>query len=129
MSTSVDNSSNATPAPSGANDVRILFVTISASQAPEYVRTLCTERLVACGNIFPSVRSLYWWQGSLTEDEEAFIVMETTADRVADAIRRATELHPYTVPKILAIAPVAGSEDYARWLFRETRSMGEPTTK
>ena len=53
------------------------------------------------------VAARYWWQGALCSDSEALVVMETATSRVAAAMQRIAALHPYSVPKILAFAPIA----------------------
>jgi periplasmic divalent cation tolerance protein len=98
-----------------------LFVTIPPEQADAFAEAICSERLVACVNIVPGVRSCYWWQGELCRDEECVLLMETAADRVDAAIQRIAELHPYDTPKIVALAPAAVHEPYARWCVAETR--------
>lgn len=103
------------------SDIRVLFVTIGPDQADQYVRALCRERLVACGNILPGVRSHYWWEGEVQSDEEAVVLMETSAERLDDAMRRAQELHPYDVPKIIAFDPEAVHAPYADWAIAQTR--------
>jgi periplasmic divalent cation tolerance protein len=104
-----------------ASDLRILFVTIGADDVDAFVSTLCRERLVACGNILPQVRSYYWWDGELQQDAEAIVLMETVADRVDAAMARAAELHPYEVPKIVVLKPDAVNAPYFEWARAQTR--------
>ncbi len=104
-----------------AHDLRVLFVTAPAATAADLVRTLVEERLVACGNVVPGVRSIYRWDGRVCDDEEAAIWMETWADRVPRAMARIAKLHPYTCPKILAWRPAEAFAPYAEWAERETR--------
>lgn len=100
--------------------IRVLFVTHPVEGADAFVRTLCKERLVACGNIVPDVSSQYWWQGSLESATEAAIWMETTAARLPAAMARIEELHPYDCPKIIAMQPAAVNAAYAAWVEAET---------
>lgn len=79
-------------------------------------RTLVDERLAACVNVLPAMRSYYRWQGSLQEDAEHQVVLKTTADRV-DALRaRLHALHPYDVPEFLVLPVGDGSKGYLDWL-------------
>jgi periplasmic divalent cation tolerance protein len=79
-----------------------------------------TERLVACANITPGVRSLYRWQGEVCDEREALLVMETTRARLPEATARLRALHSYSVPKIVAIEPAEVDEDYLRWVLEQT---------
>jgi periplasmic divalent cation tolerance protein len=103
------------------SEIRVLFVTIPSAQADAYVQALCRERVVACGNILPGVRSHYWWQGALCQDEEAVVLMETALDRVDQAMERAVALHPYECPKVIALAPSGVHAAYAAWAVEQTR--------
>lgn len=102
------------------SELRIVLVSIGADDADAFVRTLCEERLVACGNILPQVRSHYWWNGVLEQDAEALVVMETVAERLEAAMTRAAQLHPYDVPKIIALSPEAVHEPYLAWAREQT---------
>lgn len=103
------------------SELRVLFVTIAADQADAFVTKLCEERLVACGNVLPGARSHYWWQGELCHDDEAVVLMETVADRLDAAMARAIELHPFDVPKVVALKPDAVNQPYLDWAHAETR--------
>jgi len=51
------------------DDLRVAFVTVSGEEEGEKIaRTLLEERLAACVNIIPAVRSIYRWKGAI-EDE------------------------------------------------------------
>ena len=57
----------------------------------------------------------------ITEDAEVLLVIKTMADRFEAMQARLVALHPYDVPEVLAIEPVAGAAPYFAWLERETR--------
>jgi periplasmic divalent cation tolerance protein len=97
------------------DELRLLVMTCAPDQAERLLRALLAERLVACGNILPGVRSHYWWQGAICSDEEALVVMETPAGRADAAMARLAELHPYEVPKILAFSADAVHAPYLAW--------------
>jgi periplasmic divalent cation tolerance protein len=105
-------------------DIRVLFVTIPAPKADGYVQQLCRERVVACGNILPGARSHYWWKGELCHDEEAIVLMETAAGRLAEAMERAVALHPYECPKVIALCPSAVHQAYGAWVVEQTGTSG-----
>jgi periplasmic divalent cation tolerance protein len=103
------------------SEIRVLFVTIAPEKADAFAQTLCRERIVACVNVVPGVRSHYWWQGELNHDDECVLLMETAADRLEAAIERIAALHPYDTPKIVALQPDAVNAGYAKWCVSETR--------
>jgi len=96
--------------------MRVLFCTAPADAAPDLVRRLLEDKLIGCGNILAGARSLYWWEGEIHDDAEAVVLMETTAERLDAAMARLAQLHPYEVPKIVALDPAAVNEAYVAWL-------------
>src|SRR5262245_8326177 len=71
--------------------------------AARVARTLVEERLAACANLVPTIRSIYRWQGAISDDAEALAIIKTTADRYAALAVRIAALHPYEVPEIIAL--------------------------
>ena len=102
-------------------EVKILLTTLPPVDAERVVQSLVEERLVACGNIVPAVRSIYVWKGELCHDEEAVLWLETASDRLEAAMARILEIHPYECPKVIALDPLAVSEAYLRWAIERTR--------
>jgi periplasmic divalent cation tolerance protein len=102
-------------------DARVVLVTApDAEAAARLARALVEERLAACGNVVPAIRSIYRWEGSVHDEGEALLVLKTRAARV-DALRaRVLELHPYQVPEVLVLPVEAGSEAYLAWIAAET---------
>ena len=88
--------------------------------ATRLARTLVEERLAACVNAIGGVVSTYRWQDKIEVDDEVLLLIKTTSDQYEALEARLTELHPYEVPEVLAIKPVAGSAPYLAWLDRET---------
>jgi periplasmic divalent cation tolerance protein len=74
--------------------MRLLIATAPEDVAATLARQIVEERLVACANIVPAVRSIYRWQGAIEDDAEALILMKTTADMVGRLTERLVELHP-----------------------------------
>jgi len=62
--------------------------------------TLLEERLIACANILPAVRSLYRWNGERGEGSEVAVLFKTRADLLEKATARLEALHPYDAPAI-----------------------------
>ncbi|ABS25388.1 divalent-cation tolerance protein CutA [Anaeromyxobacter sp. Fw109-5] len=103
-------------------DALVVLVTApSPEQAAELARALVEERLAACGNVVPAVRSIYRWEGKVHDDAEALLVLKTTRGRFEALRERVLALHPYDVPEVLALPVEAGSAPYLAWLADETR--------
>ena len=106
-------------------DVRLVVVTAPDEPvAAKLCRTLVSERLVACGNIVPAVRSIYRWEGRLEDEPEFLLLLKTVKSKVPDLLRRVPELHPYEVPEVLVLGIEAGHQPYLDWVAREIGSGG-----
>ena len=96
--------------------VVVLVTAPSADKAAELARTLVEENLAACGNILPSLRSIYRWKGSIEQADEVAAILKTTAAGADALVTRIAALHSYDVPCIVTwpIDKVLGS--YAEWV-------------
>lgn len=63
---------------------------------------LLDERLIACANILPEMRSLYRWNGERGEAVECGVLFKTNCAGLAAAVDRLAALHPYDEPAVLA---------------------------
>ncbi len=100
----------------------VLVTTPSPEKAAEMARALVEERLAACGNVVPGLRSLYRWEGRVQDDAEALLVLKTTRHRFQALRARVLALHPYEVPEVLALRVEAGHAAYLDWIADSTRS-------
>ncbi|MGF1597033.1 MAG: divalent-cation tolerance protein CutA [Acidimicrobiales bacterium] len=88
-----------------------------------HTRSLIEDRLVACGNLVPAVRSLYRWKGRIEDETEAYVVLHTQAANVGAIIERTNATHPYDTVHILATEVVRADPAYARWVVAETTQL------
>ena len=100
--------------------VSIYAVFANAEEAEHIGRTVIEERLAACINIFPGVRSIYRWKGAIETADEVAAILKTSDDRANALIARIAALHSYDVPCIVAwpVDKVLGS--YAAWIDDST---------
>lgn len=104
--------------------VVILITTCSEEEAARIGRTLVEERLAACVNIIPDIRSFFHWEGKLQEEKEALLLVKSQGDQISRIIYRVKELHSYSVPEVIALPILAGSEDYLRWVKESIKETG-----
>ncbi len=99
----------------------VLVTTPTPERAAEIARALVEERLAACGNVVPGLRSVYRWEGKVHEDAEALLVLKTTRARFEALRDRVLALHPYELPEVVALPVEAGSAPYLAWIAESTR--------
>jgi periplasmic divalent cation tolerance protein len=102
-------------------EVRLVLTTVpSAEVAAKLARTLVEEKLAACGNVLPAVRSIYRWKGKVEDENEVMLLLKTHVRQVARLQARILELHPYEVPEVLAVPVEAGFQGYLDWVAAST---------
>jgi len=104
----------------GAEPRVALATAPDAEVAARIAHALVDERLAACANLVPQVRSIYRWQGRVEDDTEVLLVIKTRADRVAALADRLRALHPYEVPELVVLPVVGGLAAYLAWMSAET---------
>ena len=109
---------------SGADPgVRVVLVTAPDEACAERLaRALVEERLAACVNVLPGVRSFYRWEGVVQDDTELLLVAKTRPERLEALAARVKELHPYDLPEVLEIPATGGSDAYLDWVRSESSS-------
>ncbi len=77
---------------------------------------LVQQRLAACVNMIPGMRSIYVWEGKVADDEEIVFLaktMKSTADAVMQAI---AANHPYEEPALLVLPTQGSSKGFCDWI-------------
>lgn len=98
----------------------VLITAGSRKTAHAIARALVVERLAACVNVLPRIRSTYRWKGRVVNDAEWMLLAKSRRSRFTALAARVRELHPYEVPEIVALEIAAGSAPYLHWLLGET---------
>jgi len=102
-----------------------VFTTAPSAEAGRtIVRALVERRLVACGTVLPGAVSIYRWKGAVEQQDEAVVMLKTTAERWPALAAALPELHPYEVPELIAVPASAGLPAYLQWLSDETAVIG-----
>ncbi|MDA8100482.1 MAG: divalent-cation tolerance protein CutA [Nitrospiraceae bacterium] len=99
-----------------ADEIVILITTSSEAEAQRIGRALVEEHLVACANIIPAIKSIFFWEGKTQETAESLMVCKSRSalmDRITSRVR---EMHSYTVPEIIAIPIEGGLPEYLAWV-------------
>jgi periplasmic divalent cation tolerance protein len=104
-----------------ATEYIIVFITApNENEAASISKTIVSEKLAACVNIIPSVRSIYRWQGRVEDEQEVLMIAKTKKSLFERLQERVKKLHSYSVPEIIALPLVEGSKEYLAWLGQET---------
>jgi len=99
------------------SNVVVVLSTVADDQSAEKIaRALVEEKLAACVNVLPPMRSIYRWKGAVEGGTERQLVMKTTSARVGALEKRLAELHSYELPEFIVLRADGGSEAYLAWV-------------
>ncbi|HEY7175483.1 MAG TPA: divalent-cation tolerance protein CutA [Micromonosporaceae bacterium] len=110
----------------GAVEQTYLQVTTTIDEqtaARDLARSAVTARLAACAQVAARVRSVYWWDGKVTEADEWTVTFKTTGARYPALEEHIRASHSYEIPEIVATAIAGGDPAYLAWIGTETNSV------
>jgi periplasmic divalent cation tolerance protein len=96
--------------------VSVFAIFANAAEAESIGRQVIEERLAACINILPPVRSIYRWQGAIETTNEVAAILKTTEAGADAVITRIASLHSYDVPCIVTWPVGKLLATYAEWV-------------
>jgi periplasmic divalent cation tolerance protein len=100
----------------------VVFVTTpSGSDAADIAKTIVSERLAACVNIIVGIRSIFFWEDKVQDEEETLMIIKTRKELFESLKRRILMMHPYSVPEVISLDITDGNEDYLKWLFETVK--------
>ena len=100
--------------------VAVCVTAPSRAEAEAIGRAAVEARLAASVNVMPGVASLYRWEGSLREGDEAMLWAKTRADLVEPLTALVKRLHSYACPCVIALPITGGNADYLAWIDAQT---------
>ncbi len=107
--------------PLAPEEVVLAMTTVATeADAEALVRALLDDHLIACGTLLPRARSLYRWEGEITDESEVVILLKTVAARLDEIGQAFSVHHAYEVPELLVFPAEAGLEGYLDWVRGET---------
>ena len=102
--------------------VSVVMVTVgNGEEALTIARTLVEEKMVACANIVPHIRSIYRWRGEVCDEDEQLLIMKTRSELFPALQDRIRKLHSYEVPEIISVPIADGLPDYLNWVVENTQ--------
>lgn len=99
------------------SEFSLFYITCPNTETAEKIGLkLLEEKLIACTNIIPGMRSQYWWQGKIETASEVVLILKGKSSHKKDIEALLKELHPYDNPCFLQLEIKNGSAEYLEWL-------------
>lgn len=104
------------------SDITFIYVTASSrEEAEKLAEAVVADRLAACANILPGMKSVYHWQGRIERAEEAVVIFKTRKSLFSAVGEKVRELHSYETPCIVSLPVGEGNAGYLEWIMAETK--------
>jgi len=98
----------------------VVLITVKDSEeAQKIANSLLKRRQAACVNIIPEVNSHFWWKDKLDSARESLLIVKTKESLLPELIKSVKKIHSYSIPEIIALPIVGGSQDYLDWIDSE----------
>jgi periplasmic divalent cation tolerance protein len=86
---------------------------------------LVRDKLAACVNVLPGMRSVYAWKGTIERAEEAVAIVKSRTGLRESLGAALKERHPYKTPILFFVEPEGADPDTLAWLVCETSGEAE----
>ena len=104
-------------------DIIVINCTVPDKKvAKDITKILMKHKLAACVSMIEKVQSVFSWDGEICEEKEILMMIKTRRANYGKIKLVIEDLHPYTVPEIIALPIVDFSEDYLKLIVKETES-------
>lgn len=100
--------------------ILILSTASSLEEAEAIARLLVGQKIAACVNILPAVRSVYRWKGEVEDATEVMLLIKSRRELFAQIQTAIKGAHSYEVPEIISVPVDAGWQPYLDWIDDET---------
>ena len=88
-------------------------------EAKKIANSLIKDKLAACVQM-QKIKSIYFWNNKLCEDKEILLNIKTKKSLFSQVKDRILELHSYEVPKIIELEITNISENYKKFIEKNT---------
>jgi periplasmic divalent cation tolerance protein len=97
--------------------ILVVLTTIpTLDEAESLAEMLVSQKLAACVQLLPQMRSVYYWQGEVKKGNECLLLIKTLAEKYDAVEAFIRNNHSYSVPEIVAVKADKVFAGYLDWL-------------
>lgn len=86
-------------------------------------KILLKHKLAACISMVENVRSMFSWDGEMCEEKgEVLLMIKSRRTNYVKIKLVIEDMNSYVIPEVIALPIVDCSEDYLKWIVKETDS-------
>ena len=104
-------------------DIIVIYCTVPNKKlAKSITKIIMRHKLAACVSMVDRVQSVFSWDGEICEEKEVLMMIKTRRANYGKIKLVIEDMHSYSVPETIELPIVDCSEDYLKWLIKETES-------
>ncbi|MFH1223678.1 MAG: divalent-cation tolerance protein CutA [Pseudomonadota bacterium] len=100
--------------------IMVLVTASSKKEAEKIAGAVLKKRLAACVNMIPGIMSLFHWKGKIENAKEVLLLIKTRTQLFGKLEKTVRKNHSYSVPEVVAVPIIKGSDKYLKWIKQET---------
>ena len=102
-------------------DLILVYCTVPDKKIGKKIaEMLVKHHLAACVSMTDRIESVFSWDGDFCKEEEVLLSIKTVREHFERINSLINEIHPYSVPEVIAVPVINCSEDYMKWIVHET---------
>ena len=101
------------------NKIVVYSTCSNPKEAEQLARRLVEQRLAACVNVIPRIKSFYRWKGKVERGAELLLVIKTSRELFPRLRAELERQHSYEIPELVALPIVDGAPNYLNWMDGE----------
>ena len=94
----------------------VLTTAPNEAEGERLARKMVEEKLAACVQILPPIKSFYFWENGVENETEYLLLIKTLTEKFAELEKFIKDVHTYEVPEVVALRAEKVSERYSNWL-------------
>ena len=104
----------------------LVYITCrNTDEAKRVGENLIQSKVAACVNIIDGMRSMFWWEGKVEQDDETVLLAKTQVGLVGRLTDTVKSVHSDECPCVIAVPIIDGNPDFLRWIQSETGANQE----
>lgn len=100
----------------------VFYITAgNMEEAENLAKQMVEKKLVACVNIIPRIKSVFYWEGEAQVEEEVLLTGKTRTALINELVEFVNEQHSYEVPCVISWTIENGQPQFLEWIDQETQ--------
>ena len=94
----------------------VLTTAPNTGEAEILAKKIIGEKLAACVQVLPPMKSFYFWEGAVQTESEHLLLIKTLPEKYDELEKFIQANHSYDVPEIVSLAAENVSLKYLSWI-------------